>query len=114
MGAHGRSGRVAERVHDADGVGFVGQLGDLGAGGPAEGGHLIGGRQISPSDLAAAPTPSETRIGSRSENCSERSARADGSGGKQTRWNRVTRLPFLRARSSIGLSSQVMTSREGC
>jgi len=43
----------------------------------------------------SAPTPSETGIGSGSQNCSGRSARADGSGGNQTRWNRVTRLPFL-------------------
>jgi hypothetical protein len=48
-------GRVvaAERVQDADRVGFIGQVGDLGAGNPAEGGDLLSDRKISPGDLAA-------------------------------------------------------------
>jgi hypothetical protein len=52
VAAHGRRVVAVERVEDADRVGFVGQIGDLGAGCPAEGGYLIGGGQVSPGDLA--------------------------------------------------------------
>jgi hypothetical protein len=41
-------GRVvaAERVQDADRVGFIGQVGDLGAADPAEGGDLLRDRKV--------------------------------------------------------------------
>ena len=45
MGTHGRICRLPERVQDADCVGFVGQFGDFGGGGPVEGGYLVVGGQ---------------------------------------------------------------------
>jgi hypothetical protein len=44
---------VAQGVEDADGVCLVGESGNLGFGGPAEGGYLVVGGEVSSGDLAA-------------------------------------------------------------
>jgi hypothetical protein len=50
--AYGWRVLVVQGVEDADGVGFVGELGDVCLGGPAEGGCLLAGAEVSAGDLA--------------------------------------------------------------
>jgi hypothetical protein len=51
--AHGWQGVAAEGVEDADGIGLVHEVSDLGVGSPVEGRGFVGGGEVSPGDLAA-------------------------------------------------------------